>query len=116
MKMDRKKKAAFVLTAAFILLLFLAGNQSYEVHHSSIFSSSDLTEIRLCIIMNNLLPVERESMAEKIVKDNIRLNGERKNAIYELELYRTTIHYELNWKYDTVFCNENGEIIENFYE
>lgn len=115
MKTKKKKIAITIIISIMVIaaaLFFSVENKSYKVHHSTIFSAANLTEIHLCIIMNSLLPVDTDELAKEVVCANVKLNGPRPNAVYELELYRTNTHYKLNWEYDTVLCDENGKIIE----
>ena len=39
------------------------------------------------------------------------LNGDRPNQYLELELYRTELHYRFGIVYDTILCNESGELV-----
>ena len=45
------------------------------------------------------------------MEDHLRLNGGRPNQYLELELYRTNLHYSLRKVYDTILCNDKGEIV-----
>ena len=85
----------------------------YEIFYSSVFSSAEETEICLYVILNSFLTIDHEEMAKNLVREHKKVNGTRKNEVYELNLYRTDFHYKRNWKYDTLFCDGNGKIFEN---
>lgn len=110
-----KRREMKILVAIIVVILLLLINieiRPYEVHHSTIFTTSNTIEIKLCVIANSLLPIDDEEMVKTIVEHHVKINGSREGAVYELEIYRTNIHYRQNWKYNTFFCDEKGNIIE----
>lgn len=110
-----KRRKIMILTAVIITILMLLISieiRPYEVHHATIFTTSNTIEIKLCVIANSLLPIDDEEMIKTIVEHHVSINGSREGAVYELEVYRTNIHYRQNWKYNTFFCDEKGNILE----
>ena len=66
--MKRNKKRYLTGVLLLILATFIYREaQPYEVVSSSVFSSSDLTETRLYVIMNTLLPAEEASFAKNVI-------------------------------------------------
>lgn len=110
-----KKKKLLMLPAILGLLLLAAfileERKPYEVLHSTVMSAPNLTENKLTIAIHTLLPVNREKLAKEIVTNHQILNGGRPNPYYELELYRTRLHYQFEIVYDTILCNGDGEIV-----
>ncbi len=109
-KSEVRRIALLIVTAMIFVFVFLE-LRPYEIHHSSIFTSADSTEIQLYIIANTFLPINEEALVGRVLEDHNRLNGEREKTVYRLEIYRTIIHYKQNWKYDTVFCDEKRNIV-----
>lgn len=116
--MTKKKKTArkhlllFLILVTIIFILFIwEERKDYEVLHSTVISSANLTETKLTIVIHSFLPVNEEKLADEIVSQHQRLNGEHTNPYYKLELYRTDIHYRLHILYDTLLCNRNGQIV-----
>lgn len=108
-----KKKKWILMIPAVILLLALCREEAkpYEILHSTVMSAPNLTENEITLVIHSLLPIDRESLVKKIVEDHMRLNGDRPNQYLELELYRTELHYRLGKVYDTILCNDKGEIV-----
>lgn len=105
-------KFLLVVLGIIIFISFLwEERQPYEVLHSTVMSSPNLTETQITIVIHSFLPVDREALAEEIVKNHLKLNGGNPNPYFELEIYRTMIHYKLHLPYDTILCNESGEIV-----
>lgn len=111
--MRRSKKIKIIVICIMLIIAFMLPIEllPYGVHHSVIFTSGDQTEIKLCVLANTFFIVDEEDLAEKVVQSHVSINGTRPNTTYELEIYRTNIHYKQNWKYDTIFCDENGNIL-----
>ncbi len=109
------RKKRLLLTAIILILLLafcLEERRPYEVLHSTVMSSANLTEHKMTLVIHSLLPVDRKKLAEEVVEDSMRLSGGQPNPYFELEIYRTKLHYQLNILYDTFLCNKDGEIVE----
>lgn len=50
----------------------------WEVCASSVFTSGGKTDVRLCVVVNSLLPIDREKVAREVVEENRKINGPRK--------------------------------------
>jgi len=111
--MKKSKKILVITAIALVLLVSFAIEESkpYEILHSTVMSSPNLTENEITLIIHTLLPIDEEALAKKIVSDHMRLNGDRPNQYLELELYRTGLHYKLDIVYDTILCNDEGQIV-----
>ena len=112
--MKKKKRIlGITLIIALILLTALISEEAkpYEILHSTVMSSPNLTENEITLIIHTLLPIDEDALAQKIVTDHMRLNGDRPNQYLELELYRTELHYRLDIIFDTILCNDEGEIV-----
>ena len=108
------KRNISIFASAVILAGFLYLEcKPVEIFHSSVFSTSNETEICLYVIVNSYLPIDRQELADEIIKKHREVNGVRENETYELHLYRTELHQRRNWKYDTLFCGPDGEIFQN---
>lgn len=110
MRKNHKKNLLLAIGIVILLCMYSIESQPYKIHNSSIFSSPNLTETRLYIVVNSLLPIDQEELTREIVENHVRLNGARPNLNFELVLYRTEFHYRMHWISDIIFCNENGEI------
>ncbi len=110
-----KKKKLLLLPVILVLLLLAVvcaeERKSYEILHSTVMSAPNLTEHKITVVIHTLLPVDREALVKEIVTNHQRLNGGRPNPYYELELYRTRLHYSRGIVYDTILCNGDGEIV-----
>lgn len=112
MKNTKKEKKLLMLLELFLLLAFcLEQRRPYEILYSTVMTSPNLTENQITLVVHSLLPIDREQLAREIVTDHQRLNGGHPNPQYELELYRTGIHYRLGIVFDTLFCNGDGQIV-----
>ena len=115
----------FVL--AVLLYLALA---PVKIMSSSVFTSPGLTEIRLYVVTNSLLPAgdienagntgnarntgnagNAETLARQIVREHQKQNGPRADGVYELRLYRTEVHYILHKEYAHLFCDASGNLL-----
>lgn len=81
-----------------------------QIYHSSIFTTSENTEIRMCVLMNTMLPVNEEKLIKEIIYDEQKINGVRKNPVYTLIMYRSIIHYRNDWQYDSFTCDGNMRV------
>lgn len=109
--MRMRRKLPIILGSMLLLAFCLEELRPYEVLHSTVMTSPDLTENRITLVIHTLLPVDRELLAKEIIEDHQRLNGGRPNPYFELELYRTDAHYRLGIIYDTLLCNKDGQIV-----
>ena len=108
----KKKKWIIVIPAIILFLLFgMEEAKPYEVLHSTVMSSPNLTENKITLVVHSLLPIDKEALAKKFVENHMRLNGGRPNQYFELKLYRTELHHRLVNVYDTLLCNDTGEIV-----
>ena len=44
----------------------------WEVCASSVFTSGGKTDVRLCVVVNSLLPIDREKVAREVVRRIVR--------------------------------------------
>ncbi|GFI44667.1 MAG: hypothetical protein HFG82_04730 [Dorea sp.] len=108
----KKKKWIIVIPVIILFLLFwMEEAKPYEVLHSTVMSSPNLTENKITLVVHSLLPIDKEALAKKFVENHMRLNGGRPNQYFELKLYRTELHHRLGNVYDTLLCNDTGEIV-----
>lgn len=107
--MKRKKWLPVILISILLLIFCMEEAKPYEVISSTVESSPNLTEIEITLVVHSLLPIDTEELAKEFVENHIRLNGDRPNQYFELELYRTSMHYKLGKIYDTILCNDKGE-------
>ena len=111
------------------VLLYLAF-APVKIMSSSVFTSPGLTEIRLYVVTNSLLPAgdienagntgnarnagnagNAETLARQIVREHQKQNGPRADGVYELRLYRTEVHYILHREYAYLFCDASGNLL-----
>lgn len=111
------------------VLLYLA-HAPVKIMSSSVFTSPGLTEIRLYVVTNSLLPAgdienvgnagnaentgnagNAETLARQIVREHQKQNGPRADGVYELRLYRTEVHYILHREYAYLFCDASGNLL-----
>ena len=109
--MKKRKKLLIILGSIFLSVFCLEESRPYEILYSTVMTSPNLTENRITLVAHTLLPIDRELLAKEVIEDHQRLNGGRPNPCFELELYRTNIHYRLGILYDTLLCNQDGQIV-----
>ena len=115
----------------FVLAVFLyLALAPVKIMSSSVFTSPGLTEIRLYVVTNSLLPAgdienagntgnaentgnagNAETLARQIVREHQKQNGPRADGVYELRLYRTEVHYILHREYAYLFCDASGNLL-----
>lgn len=105
--MKWKRKVLIVIFLVFICLEM----RPFSIVYSSVFTTSEQTELHLYVQMNTLLGVNEDVMAEKIIEEHQRINQQEGKIVYTLHLYRTGVHYRWNREYNTIKCDENGAII-----
>lgn len=110
-KLTPNKFLALILGIIAFTLFLWEEHKPYEILHSTIMSSPNLTETRLTIVVHSLLPINDEALAAEIIEHHQRLNGGHPNPYFELELYRTQFHYRMQILYDTLLCNGDGQIV-----
>lgn len=110
---DRKRthKIIGIIAGTIILLFFSIEIRPVRIYNSLIFTTPGNTEIKLNILMNTLLPFDEEKMIKEIICEEQMINGVRENPVYEVNLYRSLIHYRNNWKYNSWICDESGVTI-----
>ena len=91
MSNGRKKKHIIRnIAITLVVLLFLnIEMRPVQICHSSIFTTSENTEIKVHVLMNTLLPVDEEIMAKNIILEEQKINGMRNNPVYTVILYRS---------------------------
>jgi len=114
--MHKKKTLIFVLALTLLLLFCLEERKPCEVLYSTVMTSSNLTEYKMTLVLHSLLPVDREQLAREFVEHHMRLNKGQPNPYYQLELYRTMLHYRMGKRYDSLLVNGNGEIVTEIDE
>lgn len=125
--MRRGVMGLLLFVLAVLLYLALA---PVKIMSSSVFTSPGLTEIRLYVVTNSLLPAgdienagntgnarntgnagNAETLARQIVREHQKQNGPRADGVYELRLYRTEVHYILHREYAYLFCDASGNLL-----
>lgn len=111
--MKRKGKRRVIFICAAVLVLWMASVEArpWEVCASSVFTSGGETDIRLCVVVNSLLPIDGNELAREVVEEHRKINGPREEARYELELYRTELHYRWHRPWDVIYCDAGGKIL-----
>ena len=124
-----RKGVLGLLLFVLAVLLYLA-LAPVKIMSSSVFTSPGLTEIRLYVVTNSLLPAgdienagnagnaentgnagNAETLARQIVREHQKQNGPRADGVYELRLYRTEVHYILHKEYAYLFCDASGNLL-----
>ena len=127
-----RRGALGLLLFVLAVLLYLA-LAPVKIMSSSVFTSPGLTEIRLYVVTNSLLPAgdlenagntgnagnagnvenagNAEVLARQIVREHQKQNGPRADGVYELRLYRTEVHYILHKEYAYLFCDASGNLL-----
>lgn len=124
-----RRGALGLLLFVLAVLLYLA-LAPVKIMSSSVFTSPGLTEIRLYVVTNSLLPAgdienaentgnarnagnagNAETLARQIVREHQKQNGPRADGVYELRLYRTEVHYILHREYAYLFCDASGNLL-----
>lgn len=110
--MRRERIILLIGTMIIIILLMIAyiEEMPYEIVSSTNFTSGNILETKLYVVANTLLPIDRLNIANEIVEWHTKVNGYDANRTYEIEIYRTKIHYNRFKKYDTIYCDANGNI------
>lgn len=111
MKLKIKHSIMALLISYVFLSIITLETIPYKIHNSIIFSGMDTTDTKLTVILNTVLPINKENTSSKIVTDSVKLNGKRTNEYFTLELYRTHLHYLLGIKYNSVLTNDIGKIV-----
>lgn len=101
----------WVLMLVLIVCLISIEWKAPSVVYSSVFTTSEQTEIHLYVQMNTIFKIDGNRVAKEIVAEHQMLNQIEGNVFYTLHLYRTAMHYERDCEYDTINCDENGAII-----
>lgn len=103
-----------LLPALILILLFavcLEEYRPYEVLHSTVLSSPNLTEHKITLVVHSVLPIDHEQLAKEIAKDYLQMNDGQPNPYFELKLYRTRLHYRFGILYDTLLCDKEGQLV-----
>nr|WP_242973578.1 hypothetical protein [Massilistercora timonensis] len=111
--MKRKGKRRVVFICAAVLVLWMASVEArpWEVCASSVFTSGNETDVRLCVVVNSLLPIDGSKVAREVVEEHLKINGPREEARYELEVYRTYLHYRWHCPWGVIYCDPRGKIL-----
>lgn len=111
MKMKRRNLLLAALTLILLSVFCLEEYKPYEILHSTVLSSPNLTEHKITLIVHSILPIDPEQLAKKIVKDCLLLDDGQPNPYFELRLYRTKLHYWLDMPYGTLLCDKEGRLV-----
>lgn len=110
--MKKKFLLPFLVILTLLTALWLEERKPYEILHSTVLSSANLTEHKLTIVVHSILPIDRGRLAREITADCMRRNAGQPRPYFELEIYRTDFHYHLDVLYDTILCDEKGKIVQ----
>ena len=111
MKLKIKHSILALLICYVVLSIFTLETIPYKIHNSIIFSGENTTDTKLTVILNTVLPINKEYASSEIVTNSVKLNGKRTNEYFTLELYRTHLHYLLGIKYNSILTNDMGKIV-----
>lgn len=109
--MKKRTKLLIIAGIGLTLAFCLEERRPYEILYSTVMTSPNLTENQITLVVHSLLPIDKGLLAKEIIDDHQRLSGGRPNPRFELELYRTKLHYRLGIIYDTLLCDETGRIL-----
>ena len=107
------KKRNLLIALILILLsaLCMEEYRPYEVLHSTVLSSPNLTEHKITLIVHSILPIDHERLAKEISEEYLQINSGQPNPYFELKLYRTRLHYRFDILYDTLLCDGEGRLV-----
>lgn len=111
MKMKKRNLLLAALTLILLSGFCLEEYRPYEVLHSTVLSSPNLTEHKITLIVHSILPIDHEELAKEIAEDYLRMDNEQPNPYFELKLYRTKLHYRFDIPYGTLLCNKEGQLV-----
>lgn len=106
-----KRNKWMILLMALLFLFLCEEVKPATIASSTIYTTANQTEVKMYVIANTLLPINQEKIIEHIISEHRKINGKRENENYIAVLYRTRFHYRKNLEYTTLFCDSNGEII-----
>lgn len=107
----RNLLTALVLILVLLSALCIEEYRPYEVLHSTVLSSPNLTEHKITLVVHSMLPIDHEQLAKEIAEDYLQMNAGQPNPYFELKLYRTRLHYRLDILYDTLLCDKDGRLV-----
>lgn len=113
MKMKMKKRNLLPAAVTLILLFgfCLEEYRPYEVLHSTVLSSPNLTEHKITLIVHSILPIDHEQLAREIAEEYLQMDDGQPNPYFELKLYRTELHYRFDIPYGTLLCDKEGRLV-----
>lgn len=111
MKLKIKHSLLALLISYVFLSILTLETIPYKIHNSLIFSDGNTTDKRFTVILNTVLPINKENTSREIVTNSVKLNGKRTNVFFTLDLYKTHLHYLLGIKYNSVLINDKGKIV-----
>lgn len=111
--MRREKLVLIIGTILIIILLVIAYVEvmPYAIMSTSNYRTGGVLETKLYVVANTLLPVDEKTLAEEIIEWHTKMYGYDKDQTFEIEIYRTELHYKRFKIYDTIHCDANGHII-----
>ena len=111
--MRREKLVLIIGTILIIILLVIAYVEvmPYAIMSTSTYRTGGVLETKLYVVANTLLPVDEKTLAEEIIEWHTNMYGYDADQTFEIEIYRTELHYKRFKVYDTIHCDANGHII-----
>lgn len=107
----KKRNLLIALILILLYALCIEEYRPYEVLHSTVLSSPNLTEHKITLVVHSILPIDHDRLAKEIVDEYLQMNEGQPNPYFELKLYRTRLHYRLNILYDTLLCDKEGRLV-----
>ncbi len=108
--MNKKKTMMFLVAMIVLFIVAFRPKKGYEVQRSTVVSSGNHTEVWLSVVLNDWYPIDREKMIKEIAGRQPPIGDGSRQVYFRIELYRTDFHYRHGWKYDTVLCDQCGEV------
>lgn len=94
------------------LIIFLSVElRPAQIYHSSIFTTSEKTEIQLEVLANTMFPIDKEILAKEMISEEQRINGWKEKPVYVVNVYRTRFHYYRGWRHGSLICDENDSVL-----
>lgn len=111
--MRRERLVLIIGTIIIIILLVIAyvEEMPYAIMSSSNYRTGGTLETKLYVVANTLLPVDEKTLAEEIIEWHTKMYGYDADQTFEIEIYRTELHYKRFKIYDTIYCDANGNIL-----
>ena len=81
-----KRKLIVLIIIAMLAVFLYLECRPCEIFYSSVFTTSEETEICLYVIVNSFLPIDREELASQLIGQHHSINGSRENEVIEKNL------------------------------